>query len=887
MKRSRKKLFGLILLLIMVLCIAPKAAYADNSSGGGTGTGGDGHAGSEGGNYDYTWNGDEGQHYVKITAYTYSGAPGERPTRISDSHIFTNLSNSILFSKKVNHAVNQPSDKLSYLEGNAALNVQYSVPNMTYLDFKDLGSDAFKTWFIEHIIDPDDNNEIRTVNNALGLTEEKLKKIKNGYYYVVESMAYVKCGYACNKGQLHFFGTSYEMAAYNRKNTGSYPTIQTWVGTALYLTTQQSPDPNRFVGNIFKQLNPSTQVNNRNCNGCSKLKVDELMNYNGYGLNIFWKEYQNYECHKEFNSNFPVDPNTHEVLPVVLNSDDSDDATIATSQDIAEGNAINCCSALLQSEEFGNDKQKLCDERPECCYDCDPGKNRKEENPSVCTTSTTGAYQDAGNDKDTWYCMKAFDQYSPYKKTDISYNGINYARVVCRESLIVDFPKQLRQQQSVGTYMVWPTSSELVSNNNKYVFSGTMTCKLSIDKAEIEASGNANDIYNYIYEQSKSFANSNTAASWYNLNPDSNIRLTYNDDEYGGVYLNLVKDETTTNVDLFDNGDSNWYKRLNSLTITIDKTISYKLPPDAYMKLTTSGIGSSNLSNMFDELNKNQFVTPRFGYSILPISYKAKPSRNITVNKNDYYRLTIKYSKIGDKGQYATSEKDYTCPYEVTFAPPTNEEDNPEYDPDDPTHDDNNDSYDLINGCICADGSAYAGMSLNGYLIKNNGMTCAEAQGLYCNGGRGHMNVEYRVISLTEPFPGINGNPYINGGRKIGYNWRDTWDNPYAGEVVKNVIINNRGTTGYDVYNKTPLYRIELDSATIKAIRDYNKTTNYADFTLTCRDSKGYGKRCISNFLRGTGDGVGNLLTGGTCANATSYDNFYSCADKADPGSDE
>lgn len=888
MNRKKLKYFGLILMLLALFTLTPYTVMAN--SGGGTGSGGSGHGGEEGTTkFDYWWETDYGMHYIKITAYKYSGKSGERPTRISNSAIFTNKSNNSLNGSTIYYAVNQPSDKLSYLDGRVGLNVQRRKVYMTYLAFPNLGSDSLKEWFLNNIIYAEDNDHIRTINNAIGLNEDMIKNA-GGYYYLVESMGYARYGYAGgkqNQNKLHFLGTAYEMAAYNRKNTGSYPTIQTWVGTALYIPTTQAPDENGFVGKIFKQLDPYSQVTKRNCSGCSRLKYKELMNYNGYGLNIFWKEYKNFACNKSFNSHFPIDPNTHEVLPVVLNSYDKDDATIATQKDKEEGNAVNCCSALL-IDEFGNDKDALCNERPECCYDCNPGKNKNEENPTTCTTTTFGYYQDAGDDKDTWYCMKSFDQYSQYKKKDIVYNGVNYARVVCRESLTTDFPKQLNKQQSVGTYMIWPTSSKLLTNNNQMTFNGTMTCKLSIDKAEIEAKGNANNIYQYIYNQVKLYVNNGEAESWYNLNPSSKISLTYNDDEYGGVRLNLVKDEVESKTKISEKNDSNWYKKLNNLIITINKKITYKLPDNAYNILTTTGKGSNNLSSMFNNINKNQFVNNQFNYGILPISYKAKPSRNISVNSVDYYKLTVNYSNIGDKGQFVLGEKDYTCPYEVTFAPPTNNEDNPAINldeiPEDKKeyiHDDNNEGLENIDACYCDKKSSYNQMDLRGYLIKNSKMTCAQAQAIYCNSDRGNMNVEYRVISLTEPFPGSGetAKTMAQGGRDIGYNWRDSVDQTTSGGVVSTFILNNRRVKGYEVYNLEPLYVIELDSAKIKAIRDYNKTTTYADFNLTCVNDKD-GTICTSPFLD-------QYVSSGTCHTAHTKDKFYKCADKDVPESEK
>ena len=165
-------------------------------------------------------------------------------------------------------------------------------------------------------------------------------------------------------------------------------------------------------------------------------------------------------------------------------------------------------------------------------------------------------------------------------------------------------------------------------------------------------------------------------------------------------------------------------------------------------------------------------------------------------------------------------------------------------------------------------------MNLDGYLIKNPKMTCDDAQRIYCDADRGNMNVEYRVISLTEPFPGSgeNATTMAQGGRDIGYNWRDVFNQTKAGSVVSTFILNNRRVKGYEVYNLEPLYVIELDSAKIKAIRDYNKTTTYADFNLICRNEKD-GTICTSKFLN-------QYVSSGTCQNADTLDKFYKCADK-------
>lgn len=97
------------------------------------------------------------------------------------------------------------------------------------------------------------------------------------------------------------------------------------------------------------------------------------------------------------------------------------------------------------------------------------------------------------------------------------------------------------------------------------------------------------------------------------------------------------------------------------------------------------------------------------------------------------------------------------------------------------------------------------------------------------------LNLIYRPISLTHPFPGQSGTS-----RKRGSNWdSDT--------LVANYITNSRGVKEYELYyKKDPLYAIELTPALILEIREYNSTTNYADYNLKCID----GEKCKSDFIR-------------------------------------
>ena len=106
-------------------------------------------------------------------------------------------------------------------------------------------------------------------------------------------------------------------------------------------------------------------------------------------------------------------------------------------------------------------------------------------------------------------------------------------------------------------------------------------------------------------------------------------------------------------------------------------------------------------------------------------------------------------------------------------------------------------------------------------------------------------DVIFRTISLTNPFPSIDGN-----GRNTGSNWCYDTDCSNTNSIVQNVILNNRDVSSDEVYkDRDPLYKIVLNPAVIKEIRRYNDTTKYDDFNLECNSE---GNNCRSKFLRET-----------------------------------
>jgi hypothetical protein len=108
------------------------------------------------------------------------------------------------------------------------------------------------------------------------------------------------------------------------------------------------------------------------------------------------------------------------------------------------------------------------------------------------------------------------------------------------------------------------------------------------------------------------------------------------------------------------------------------------------------------------------------------------------------------------------------------------------------------------------------------------------------------INAKFRVISLTNPFPGRDGTS-----RMPGKNWiTETEDN------VTQYIQKNRGVNSEAVYNLKPLYVITLNAKNMMKIRSYNNKYSYGYHDLTCES--GTGRMCLSNFLR-DGKYISNL----------------------------
>lgn len=124
-----------------------------------------------------------------------------------------------------------------------------------------------------------------------------------------------------------------------------------------------------------------------------------------------------------------------------------------------------------------------------------------------------------------------------------------------------------------------------------------------------------------------------------------------------------------------------------------------------------------------------------------------------------------------------------------------------------------------------------------------------------CGNTSSNLNLIYRPISLTNPFPNTNDSSKY---RKLGSNWTEN--------RVKIFITNNRGVSDYDIYNLTPIYTITLTPSLIKDIREYNKQNSLNDFKMTCVD----GYKCLSSFFWNDFNGI--VDTENSCASSTGWD---------------
>ena len=166
--------------------------------------------------------------------------------------------------------------------------------------------------------------------------------------------------------------------------------------------------------------------------------------------------------------------------------------------------------------------------------------------------------------------------------------------------------------------------------------------------------------------------------------------------------------------------------------------------------------------------------------------------------------------------------------------------------------------------------------TLNGYFYGLVGVSAPiekEEEALICNmktevTPRIYLkDTKFRVISLSYPFPGKDGQS-----RLPGLNWLNAENNVY------NYITNNRNIQsgmGDLIKNpemmyveKNPIYVIELNAENMIKTREYNKTHTYTDLDLVCLEN---GTKCLSVFIRDNFKLDGECMYGGYAEHILRY----------------
>lgn len=379
-----------------------------------------------------------------------------------------------------------------------------------------------------------------------------------------------------------------------------------------------------------------------------------------------------------------------------------------------------------------------------------------------------------------------------------------------------------------------------------------------------------------------------------------NVSFEYDDSKYGGTYSLVSTSTTTSKTDYYafsnstrpystvnwstagyssmsgftnDSSSANGYT-LNNVTKSVcsgDLTPCYSTaltyPANAYvMQTTTKTYDYSLQSSLYQYVDKTgasynspydiptvkingNYVTMAYqdiGYSNLPVTYSSKEGtydyyykfydNGLFGSNQKYYEHADESSSwIGATTTYNYSSSwDYHCTYYV-----------------------NQNIVECTDECCKTNTCGSPDNPSNPDTPSDNK----------------DINVIYRTISLTTPFPGEDGE-----GRTSGSNWNGTANiNGTVMSYIQAYITNNRGVDTSEVYEETPMYQFVLTPANIRSIRKYNNTQqdDYNDYTLECTN----GEYCKSTFLSG---GVANGYfsftvdnnNGGSCfdANKTDWD---------------
>lgn len=160
-------------------------------------------------------------------------------------------------------------------------------------------------------------------------------------------------------------------------------------------------------------------------------------------------------------------------------------------------------------------------------------------------------------------------------------------------------------------------------------------------------------------------------------------------------------------------------------------------------------------------------------------------------------------------------------------------------------------------------GTSLTGKYTCDYKVTNDALTLSEKTGDY---KKLKSNTIFRSVATDD----IDPNNRLDTG-KLGDNWSSE-----KGQAVQDLMIKietNNGTATNDTYNPDNLeYSFTLTPTLIQKIQEYNNTTNYDDFKLTCTTVDG--RECISEFLTNLADGKVGTYTYPNYSSLNSFDSY-------------
>ncbi len=252
-------------------------------------------------------------------------------------------------------------------------------------------------------------------------------------------------------------------------------------------------------------------------------------------------------------------------------------------------------------------------------------------------------------------------------------------------------------------------------------------------------------------------------------------------------------------------------QKIREYNMTATSTSDFRMPEGIYNYVIKAKHGHNSLSVMNTDLSTNYV---NLGFTNFPVAFNEP----IGVHDNG---LQIMYSLLGNKNSKS--------------------------------------SQTMVDQILESNSDDYGNWSCK--YIVDSGLICPPGDP-ECPGGKpggkGGINVIYREIDLIRPFPDIDAT-----NRRTGSNWCGldkngnsscAWDNT----VATHAIMNNRGVSDYEVYNKTPMYTFIMTPSDIIEIRKYNKENDYtayeggygaSKYNFTCSSGAVGNKACISDYL--------------------------------------